>query len=361
MGPAVAQVEVTTRCNFKCTMCPRTYYSGEKNRDFSWDLFEKLSAFFPKLELVHLQGWGEPLLHPRIFDMAALVRQKNARVAFTTNGSLLHETAIAEILRLPMQHVTVSMAGADASVHDAIRVGSSFDALLGNVANLVEAKKRANLKEPVVHLSYMLTRNSIVDLSKMVRKAHEIGVDRLVTPNLDCPVTKKEDDSTIFGFDVPDRDFQHAIDEAQILANQLKFRLNVYPLKLSDEILCCELNPVKQFFVNVHGDVAPCAYASVMGRSDYCRYFSGEEVPTSPLLFGSLATEDIDEIWGKKEYRRFRLDYQNRMQAYNNLSVNRTSIHSMFALQDYLREIDCVLADHPVPRFCRKCYKAYGA
>lgn len=360
-APAVAQIEVTTRCNFKCTMCPRTHYSGEKNLDFPWDVFEKFSAVFPRLSLVHLQGWGEPLLHPKIFDMAALVRQKGCQVAFTTNGSLLDERAIAMILSLPMQHITISVAGADPDVHDAIRVGSHFDALLGNVSNLVAAKKRAGLTQPVVHLSFMATRKSIAGLPEMVRKAHEIGVDRLVAPNLDCPVTRAEDDSRIFGFEGSDPAIQSALDEAQIVANKLKFRLNLYPLKLTDEILVCELDPLQQFFVNVHGDVAPCPYASVMGRSDYCRYFLGEEFPTAPLRFGSLLEEDMETVWNKAEYRRFRGQFHNRRQAYNNVSLNRTSIHSIFGLQDYLREIDQVLADNPVPDFCRSCYKACGA
>ncbi|MFO8111791.1 MAG: radical SAM/SPASM domain-containing protein [Desulfosalsimonadaceae bacterium] len=360
-APAVAQIEVTTRCNFKCTMCPRTYYAGEKNLDFSWDLFERFSAFFPKLRLVHLQGWGEPLLHPQIFDMAALVRQKNVQVAFTTNGSLLDERAIAEILHLPMQHVTVSIAGAEASVHNAIRVGSDLDALLGRVSNLVAARKRRGLKEPVVHLSYMVTRSSVSGLPEMVRKACEIGVDRLVAPNLDCPVTRAEDDLRIFGFEKPDQAYQNAIDEAQIVANKRKLRLNVYPLTLSDDVVICELNPLEQFFVNVHGDVAPCTYASVMGRTDYCRYFLGEEIPTSPLVFGSLAEENMDTIWNAEQYRRFRRQYANRMQAYRNVAADRTDIRSMFELEAYFREIDKALSENPVPGFCLKCYKAYGA
>ncbi len=360
-APAIAQVEVTTRCNFKCTMCPRTYSSGEKNLDFSWDLFERFSAFFSKLRLVHLQGWGEPLLHPRIFDMAALVRQKNAQVAFTTNGSLLDERAIAEILHLPMQHVTVSIAGAEASVHDAIRVGSDLDALMGRVSNLVAARKRKGLKEPVVHLSYMVTRASVSGLPEMVRKACEIGVDRLVAPNLDCPVTQAEDDLRIFGFEKPDKAHQNAIEEAQIVANKRKFRLNVYPLTLSDDVIICELNPLEQFFVNVHGDVAPCAYASVMGRSDYCRYFLGEKVPTSPLVFGSLAEESMDSVWYGEQYRRFRRQYHNRMHAYRNVAAGRTDIRNMFELDAYFREIDKALSENPVPGFCLKCYKACGA
>lgn len=359
--PAVAQVEVTTRCNLKCTMCPRTHFSGDKNVDFPFEVFESFAESFPKFNHVHLQGWGEPLLHPRIFDMAALVTRNQCRVGFTTNGTLLDDRVIGEILRLPVHHVAVSVAGADDAVHGAIRVGSNLDTLLGRVANLVDAKNAAGRSEPVVHLSYMMTRQSAAGLPEMVRKAHEIGVDRLVAPNLDCPVTREEDEERIFGFGEPEKAIEKVLEEARILANKRKFRLSVYPLKLSDEILVCELNPLAQFFVNVHGDVAPCPYASLMGRTPYDRYFLGETVPTEPLVFGSLADSSMEAVWQREAYREFRVQYWNRRTAYDNLSKNRTSIHSVFGLQDYIREIDRVLTQYPVPPFCRQCYKAYGA
>jgi len=55
------------------------------------------------------------------------------------------------------------------------------------------------------------------------------------------------------------------------------------------------------------------------------------------------------------------VQYWNRRTAYDNLSKNRTSIHSVFGMQDYIREIDRVLMQYPVPPFCRQCYKAFGA
>lgn len=360
-GPNIAQVEVTTRCNLKCRMCPRTHFSGEKHLDFPWEVFQRFSVFFPRMDLVYLQGWGEPLMHPRFFDMVALVRQNDCQAGFTTNGSFLNETAIGEILRLSVKYVTISLAGADPHTHDTIRAGSHFDALLGSVSNLVEAKRREGRETPQIHLSYLITRDSVAGLPDMVRKAHEIGVDRLIAPNLDSPATKEEDDHRIFGFEEPSRDFQKALDDAQIVANKLKFRLSVWPLKLSSDILICELNPLRQFFVNVHGDVTPCTYSSVMGRNDYCRYFSGAEVPSSPLIFGSLEQDEMEVIWNREEYRRFRRYYQNRLQQHNQVSLNRTSIHSIFGLNDYLRDIDKALSENPPPEFCRKCYKAYGA
>ncbi len=69
------QVEVTTRCNAACVYCPRTAYGqGWEERDLPLETFRKLAPFLPKVKHVHLQGWGEPLLHPGFFDMAAAAK-----------------------------------------------------------------------------------------------------------------------------------------------------------------------------------------------------------------------------------------------------------------------------------------------
>jgi MoaA/NifB/PqqE/SkfB family radical SAM enzyme len=59
---------------------------------------------------VHLQGWGEPLLHP---DLRAIVKDVHAagcEVGITTNGDLLDE-ARSWIVAEPVDVLTVSLAG----------------------------------------------------------------------------------------------------------------------------------------------------------------------------------------------------------------------------------------------------------
>jgi MoaA/NifB/PqqE/SkfB family radical SAM enzyme len=40
----------------------------------SGQAFEQIARVFPRVRHVHLQGWGEPLLHPRLFEMVALAK-----------------------------------------------------------------------------------------------------------------------------------------------------------------------------------------------------------------------------------------------------------------------------------------------
>ncbi len=78
------QIEVTSRCNIKCVMCPVTVLVDRwPQRDVGWETFEGIAGAFEHTDWIYLQGWGEPLLHRRIFDMIA-----RAKSVFTRPGRM---------------------------------------------------------------------------------------------------------------------------------------------------------------------------------------------------------------------------------------------------------------------------------
>ena len=72
------QVEVSALCHGECTYCPVSRFSGRRRGGLmSMETFELLEPSFSSAELVFLQGWGEPLLHPRgLGDFRVLVARK---------------------------------------------------------------------------------------------------------------------------------------------------------------------------------------------------------------------------------------------------------------------------------------------
>jgi len=57
------QVEVSTKCQLNCIMCPKSVFRDEWiSKDMEMEVFESIP--FKKFRYTHLQGWGEPLLHP---------------------------------------------------------------------------------------------------------------------------------------------------------------------------------------------------------------------------------------------------------------------------------------------------------
>lgn len=109
--PEEIQIEVTNRCNLDCRMCPRTRW-GMPLEDMVWTVFERVLDQLPSgVRVVTLTGWGEPLLHPRLFDMARAIRERRpgALVRYTTNGTFLDDTHQRETLASGVGQVNLSV------------------------------------------------------------------------------------------------------------------------------------------------------------------------------------------------------------------------------------------------------------
>ena len=98
----VAQIEITSRCSTGCVFCPhdalsKTWVEG----DMSLAMYrEHIAPYLDQFELVYLQGWGEPMLHPALWDMLRLAGGKGCRTGFTTNGANLREEQSRLLLEL---------------------------------------------------------------------------------------------------------------------------------------------------------------------------------------------------------------------------------------------------------------------
>ena len=89
--PTELQVEVTAACNLRCRMC-LVRYRPPFNRvtgSMTAERFARLLDELPTVRRVTLQGLGEPLLAPDLFDMIRIARSRGVDVGFNTNATLL--------------------------------------------------------------------------------------------------------------------------------------------------------------------------------------------------------------------------------------------------------------------------------
>ena len=82
----VVQIEVTSRCETGCVFCPHDALSNRwVEGDLPLDLYrEKIVPYLDLFDLVYLQGWGEPMLHPYLWDMLHLAQEKGFRTGLTS-------------------------------------------------------------------------------------------------------------------------------------------------------------------------------------------------------------------------------------------------------------------------------------
>lgn len=168
-----AQIEPTTRCNFTCGFCAGR---SMEQRDLDWAAFRAFLIAHPGLRHVELQGEGEPLLHPRFFDMLAACRARGIRVSLITNGSLLSAERADRLLDAGVGSIHVSIESADPQQFQAIR-GGKFQKVRDGLALLIARRRERRLAEPLIGLAVTVLKSTIGGLDQIARLYLELGLD----------------------------------------------------------------------------------------------------------------------------------------------------------------------------------------
>ncbi len=353
------QIGVSSTCNLKCTFCPTTFIKENTNEQMPLELYEKITPYFTMAEWVYLQGWGEPLLNNNLWEMASLAKKADVKVGFTTNGTLLNETVIENIMKHQVDLISVSIAGDAAEVHNKLRRGSDFEKIMENVEKLVKTKSIQNVLMPKVSLSYMLTKESVDYLPNMLELACRIGVDDLYAINLDYVFNEEANKNKIFDWD-SDKDNQYLkiISKANEIAEKHNFSFRYYGFSLKEQQPVCELDPNRFVFITNDGNVTPCTY---LGRKTNPRIYKDKKFEISQKSFGNIKEETFEEIWNSKEYMEFRKVFSERARIYNNILEELAEAEaSLLALKEAEQKFTKLFKEYPLPEECQGCVKIYG-
>jgi len=306
------QIEVTTRCNAHCYYCPRTTYRNSwNNRDLSFENFKTLLPVMGYTKMVHLQGWGEPFLHPHIFEMIALAKKTGCKVGTTTNGMLLNRRSIDQLVKSGIDHVAFSMTGIGGK-NDLARSGTQFARILQAISDLAAQKKALRVETPTISIAYLLLRSHLPDIDNLVPALAGIGVQQVVISTLDF-VTHKNlwNERLTPANQAQYQDLQSLFDKLGREAEKKGLDL-FYNLVLpnADGRACTE-NPRHALFVSSDGSISPCVFTNIPATGSF-RIVNGEEGEYNTLTFGSIADQPLTAIWKTQYYKEFRKFFQSR-------------------------------------------------
>jgi radical SAM protein with 4Fe4S-binding SPASM domain len=198
LDPATARrmlhLYLTNRCNLQCPHCYMDAGSrsdGElTTADWCHVLDEFSTVYGPSL--VAFSG-GEPLLRRDLFDLAAHARSHGHQLSLFTNGTLIPDERAAGRLGALFDWVQVSLDGATAPVHDAVRGPGTFARVVGAIRLLVDTGTQVrvgvtvlpqNAADLTAHLPDLLDSLGGARLGIAVSRAWPEGRARAAHP---CP------------------------------------------------------------------------------------------------------------------------------------------------------------------------------
>ncbi len=187
-APDKIYLEVTTRCNLRCSMCPKfAEGSAIAEADLGLDLFRRLLPSLARTRMLVLNGLGEPLLHPELETMIALAREvmpAEGRIGFQSNGLLLSRDRAERLVRAGLDLLCLSLddlrpegdGGPGRESHQLAAV----ERALGHLA----AAKQATGLPVQTGVEMVLQTENFRQLPAFIDWAHDRGVDFLIASHL---------------------------------------------------------------------------------------------------------------------------------------------------------------------------------
>jgi MoaA/NifB/PqqE/SkfB family radical SAM enzyme len=290
-------------------MCPIQFrrdgppYGPPAFMDF--ELFARLLDEFPDLEELQLQGLGEPMMHPRFFDMVALASGRGIKVGTNTNLTLLTPRRAELCVTSGLDELHASIDGATAETYERIRVRAHFDRIVRNLEGLVEARRRHGSDRPKVRMVVVAMRQNLHEFPDLVRLAHRFSIDAVFVQHL-ChdfgesslpehyrPMREFVDDQTLLEED-PAR-LKRYFAEARAVARSLGVDLRLPRTKPRTHAPGtpgperCDW-PWRGAYVSYQGLAMPCCMVATPDR----------------ISLGDMARDGAAAVWDGDAYRDFR-------------------------------------------------------
>jgi organic radical activating enzyme len=138
------RIEVTTKCNYNCNICPRDKLTREKETmslELFKYIFDKINSETSQYNTLTFPGMGEPLLDEAIDDKIIYAKKHHYDVLMLTNGSLLTVDRFKRLEDIGMDSIRVSIYGNSSESYNAMHGTNNTDLFQRIKRNLTEISR----------------------------------------------------------------------------------------------------------------------------------------------------------------------------------------------------------------------------
>lgn len=249
-------LEMTSRCNFRCTMCPQNDLERPR-MDMPGELFRRIVDQLDEegIEGLWIYHLGESILHPEFIKNVEYISTKNnlGAIWMSTNGQKFTEDIARAVLKSKIDFINYSAHAITEKTYMTVAPQGDYETVQGNLERLYELKGTGReSKRPFIHTQMIEQETTKHEIDGFILKHY-----------------KKADITSV-----------NMLEYANLPNNNYGKQLN----RVRRELTSCPRVTRNSAFICSNGAVTPCDAT-----------YNGE------ICFGDITKTTLKDIWAGEE------------------------------------------------------------
>jgi Fe-coproporphyrin III synthase len=164
---------ITRTCNLRCVHCYSDSMAARYPGELNWEQMEEVVKDLADYRIPSLLlSGGEPMIHPRFFDLVDLATEAGLKLTISTNGTLITPEKAARLKAANIAYVGISLDGIG-KIHDEFRRKE------GAFAAAVEGFRNCHHVDQKTGLRLTLTRHTVSDIERILDFIEDQQIQRV--------------------------------------------------------------------------------------------------------------------------------------------------------------------------------------
>jgi MoaA/NifB/PqqE/SkfB family radical SAM enzyme len=281
-------LEISTRCQASCPMCPRNYHGGQENPNLKladWSYLDFVKVFdhdtLAQLEGIYFCGnFGDPIMNDDLIPMCRHIKENAPHIVVRvhTNGGARKASWWQELRdSLPENHVVLFALDGLKDTHHLYRIGTKYETVIKNAQSFIEA---GGIAEWV----FIKFKHNEHQVDEAERRSKELGFQRFAVKNTvrfigenKFSVLDKEG-NVLYYLEPPTTSHVVLLDKSAIE----KFRSEYKEADVN-----CYVVSTKEIYIDAHRNLFPCCFLASAPYNN----------PQSQPIVADIRKEIVDQYY----------------------------------------------------------------
>jgi MoaA/NifB/PqqE/SkfB family radical SAM enzyme len=177
--PYIYTIDPINTCNLRCPLCPTGLGTlGRKRGKLSFENYTNIiDQVKPYAYKVYLYNWGEPFLHPDIFDIIHYASTRRIEVHLSSNLNHFSQNMAQNLVASGLDTLLVSIDGLSQEVYEKYRRKGDVTKVINHIRMIVDEKRRTGSIKPFITMRMLVNRYNENEVEQMREVVKELGAD----------------------------------------------------------------------------------------------------------------------------------------------------------------------------------------